>query len=181
MLSFWFLDCCKALSECRLTTHSIDVLGCLLQHRGTYFFDLVWNSGRPSPWDLWWCYDNGCSADMRVAEWTWVSLRWHDSRQVNIDWSEWIGKDSMCYIPTCTTRTTLPHARRDNHSSPHCHGGTNMEVILVEKAPQGIVCRVWRNKVQLSWEKSNRQNSKMSVVFLRAEHYEVRTLRGCVV
>ena len=69
VLSFPFLDCCKAFSECKPATHSIYVLGRLLRHGGTDFFGPVRNAGRPSPWDSWWCHNDGCSADMRVAEW----------------------------------------------------------------------------------------------------------------
>ena len=39
MLSFPFLDCCKAFSECRPATHSIDVMGSLHQHRATDIVD----------------------------------------------------------------------------------------------------------------------------------------------
>ena len=61
------MDCCKAFSECRPATHSIYDLGRLLQHRGTDFFGPVRTAGRPSPWDSWWCHNDGFLADTRVA------------------------------------------------------------------------------------------------------------------
>jgi hypothetical protein len=69
VLSFPFLDCCKAFRECRPATHSIYVLGGLLQHGDTDFFYPVRNASGTSPWDSWWCHNDGCLADMRVAEW----------------------------------------------------------------------------------------------------------------
>ena len=51
--SFPSRDCCKAFSESRLGTHSIYVLGRLLQHRGTDFFCPVGKAGRPSLWNSW--------------------------------------------------------------------------------------------------------------------------------
>jgi len=68
-LSFRFLDCCKAFSECRLATGSIQVMSGLLEHGGLDFFSPVRNMGRQSPRDLSWCYKDGFSADMRLAAW----------------------------------------------------------------------------------------------------------------
>jgi hypothetical protein len=132
MFSFPSLDCCKALSECRPATHSFYVLG-LLHHRGTDFCGPVWIAGRPSLWTSWWCHTDGCLADMRVAECIWGSLSGYDRCQVHVDWSEWIGEDCICYIPT-STRCALTHAQWDEYSNTHCDCDANMEVDRVAKA-----------------------------------------------
>jgi len=153
IFSFPFLDCCKAFSGCRLATHSIYVLGRFLPHRGTDFFGPVRNASRLSLWETSWCHNVGCSVDMRVAEWIWWSLSEYDSCQVNVDWSEWIGEDCMCYNPTSTTRCAQTHAPRDDHSNTDCHGDANMQVDPVEKVQQIEVRRVWRSKMVVSWDK----------------------------
>ena len=58
-----------AFSESGPATHSINVLGLLPQRGGTAFIGTVQNVSRPSPWDSWWCPNDGCSADLRVAAW----------------------------------------------------------------------------------------------------------------
>jgi hypothetical protein len=68
VLSFPFLNHCKAFSECRPATHSIYVLGHLFQHGGTDVFGQGRNACRPSPWDSWCCHNDGYSAHMRVAD-----------------------------------------------------------------------------------------------------------------
>jgi len=156
VLNFPFLDCWNAFSECGPATHSIYVLGHRLQQAGTDFFHPVLNPGRPSPWDSWWCHNDGCSADMMVAEWIWGSLSGYDSHQVNVDWSQWIGEDCLCYLPASTTRCALTHAGRDDHSNTDFQCDANLHVNPVENAPQIKVRRVWRSKMLLSWDKSNR-------------------------
>jgi len=49
VFSFPSLDCCKAFSESRPATHSINVLGRHALHRGTDFFGPVRKASRPSP------------------------------------------------------------------------------------------------------------------------------------
>jgi len=70
------------------------------------------------------------------------SLSGYDSRRINIDWSAWIGEDCMCCISTSTTRCTLTHTQRNDHTNTNCPGAVNSQVDLVEKAPQIAVRRV---------------------------------------
>jgi len=162
-----FLICYKALSKCRLATHNIYVLVHLLQHGGIESFCPVWNAGRPSLWDCCWCYSDGCSVDMRVAELMWGFLSRYDSRQVNVDWSEWRCEDCMCYIPTSSARCTLTHAQRVDHSNKHCNCDANMQVDPVEIVPQIETRRVWRCTMLVSWDKSNRKDETWLVVSCR--------------
>jgi hypothetical protein len=52
-----------------------------------------------------------------------------------------LSEDCMCYIPT-STRCALTHTRWGGHSNTHCDCDANMQVDLVEKAPQIEVRRV---------------------------------------
>jgi len=145
MLSCPFLDCCKAFSESRPAAYSIDVLHCVLQHAGIDFFGPDWSAGMPSPWGSWW--DNDCClGDRRVAEWISGSCSGYNCHLVKFDWSEWIGENCTCYIPTSTTRCALTHARRDDNSSTDCHSDANVQVDMVEIAPQIVVTMVWKIK-----------------------------------
>jgi len=85
VFSFPSLDCCKAFSECGPVTYSIYVLGRLVLHRGIDCFGPVQNTGRASPWNLWWCDNDCCSVDMRVTEWIWGSLSGYDGLQVTVE------------------------------------------------------------------------------------------------
>jgi len=147
------LDCWKTFSECRPATHSIYILHHHLLNRETDFFGPVQNAGMPSPWKKWWCQNEDCLADIRAAECIWGSLSGYNGCHANIGWSEWIGKDWTCHIPS-STRCAQTHTQWDDHSNTDCYCDANMRVDPVEKAPRIEVRRIWRSKLLVRWDRS---------------------------
>jgi len=148
MISFPSLDCCKAITECRPATHSMYVLGHLVEPRGTGITNLFENSGSPSRWNSWWCHTHGCTSNTGVTERIEGSLSGYDGCHVNVDWFEWIGEDDMCFRQP-STRCTLTHARWGDHTNTHCYHDANIPVNPVEKALQIELKRVWSSKCYL--------------------------------
>jgi len=145
MLSLPFRHGCNTCTECRPDTHSIDVLDCLVHHKGTDFFDPVWNCSGWSPLDSCWCNDIGCAVNIQVAEQIWGSLCGYNRHHVKIHWSEWMGNNWTYYIPTIITTQVLTLTQRDDHSDTHCYGNVNMCVIPLKTLAQIAVRIVWNS------------------------------------